>query len=157
SFVLLEEAVADDLDGDGLAGLAGSEGQRAAGRQVVAAGRGAAVGRRPVHRHRRVIGGRKGDGKSEWRLADVALTAAHGADREMAVWLVVHDGALPLAVGEESVGRIDEVDEKRLVRLDEAVAVDGHGDGLARFAWGEGQCAADRLVVAAGRGAAVGG
>ena len=57
-------------------------------------------------------------------------------------------------------GRVDrtaQVDDERLVRLAEAVAVDQHDDGLAGLAGGEGQCPRDSLVVAAGGGGAVGG
>src|SRR5262245_28055156 len=47
----LAESVAFDRDGDGLAGLAGGERQRAGGRLVIAAGRGRPVRRGEVGGH----------------------------------------------------------------------------------------------------------
>src|SRR5262249_46097655 len=55
--VLFGDAVTFDQYGDGLAGLAGSEGQPVAGGLVVAAGGRRAVARGVHHGHREVVGG----------------------------------------------------------------------------------------------------
>src|SRR4030095_16364172 len=71
--------------------------------------------------------------------------------------LVVRDRAHALTIGDVRVGRTAEVDNVRLVRLAEAVAIDQHGDSLAGLAGGEGQRATCGLVIAAGGGGAVAG
>ena len=139
----------------GLARLAGGEGQRAARSLVVAAGGGAACDRRPVHRHRRVVGGRKGDGKSEWRLAGVALAAAHGGGNRDAR-LVVEDGTLARGILDDRIRRIAEDDHEVLGRLADPVAVDQHAEGRAGCAGRESQRSGEGLVIAPGGGTARG-
>src|SRR5262249_6333432 len=74
--------VALDLDGDGLAGLAWLEGQRAGLRDVIAvAGGGGAVHGLEGHRHRLVVGGRKRDREREQgRLVLLPFLLAHVVD-----------------------------------------------------------------------------
>src|SRR5207247_2530146 len=112
--------------------------------------------RRPVDRHRRVVGRRKGHGKSEGRLTGVAFAAAHGGgDRDAR--LVVHDRPHALAVGDGRVGGAAQVDEERFVVFADPVAVHQDGDNLAGLAGGESQGGDGALVVAAGGGGGVSG
>ena len=69
----LVERVAVDRDGDRLAGLAGGEGERAAGLGVVGGLRRGAVGGRVVDRDRLAARGREADGEGGVRGAGVAL------------------------------------------------------------------------------------
>ena len=70
-----------------------------------------------------VVGGRERDREGEQgRLALLALGLGHVADADAR--LVVDDGAHALAVGDGRVGRTAQVDEERLVRFGEPVAVD---------------------------------
>src|SRR5262245_33885016 len=155
-------AVALDLDRDVLRRLAGCEGQRAGpGDVIVVAGRRRAVYRAERHRHRLVVtdgtaGDREGDREGEQvRLTLLTLGLCYVGDADLR--LVVNDGAHGLTVGDGRVGRAAQIDEERLVRLAEAVAVDRHGDRPRRLAGGDGQRARGGLVVAAGRRRTVGG
>ena len=86
-----------------------------------------------------------------------ALPSALGHVADADARLVVHDRADALAVGDGRVGRAAQVDEEGLVRLAEAVAVDQDGDGLAVSPGAKVSVPEVGLVVAAGRGGAVGG
>src|SRR5262249_50432453 len=160
--VVLELGVAVDRDGDGLAGLARGEVDGAAGRDVVAVGRGRrAVGGREVGRAAwggrggQAVGGggRRGDG------GDLVVGQV-GRGGEQRSGVVVGDGAggRALAGGDGGVRRAGQHDADRLVGLELGVAVDHDGDGLAGLARREGHRAAGGVVVAVARGRrAVGG
>src|SRR5262249_2950781 len=83
SFVWFGEAVADYLDGDGLAGLTRREGQGAGGRLVVGAGRGAAVGGGVLDGHRLVRPVLQSHGEAGLDRARVAFGDARVADRQL--------------------------------------------------------------------------
>src|SRR5262249_23303520 len=98
---------------------------------------------------------RQGHGEGRVHGTGVTFRDRHVVDGN--VRFVVEDGAHARAVGKGRVGRGAEVDGEGLVRLSEAVAVDQYGDRSAGLAWGNRQRAGRGLVVAAGRGGAVGG
>src|SRR5439155_712203 len=116
---------------------------------------GRAVGGGVVDRYRHVIGHRQAHGERERHRAGVAFRLSYVVDRDAR--LVVHDGALALAIGYAAVVRVAQVDEEGLVGFADPVADYRDRDGLARLAGGEGQRSALGLVVAAGGGTARGG
>src|SRR5439155_1567800 len=148
--------VAVGQDGEGLARLVGGEGDGARAGLVVGVGRrGGAVGGGVVDGDGRSAWAGQGDGERERRRPGVALSRRHvidGQDQRV----VVQDGALALAVGDEGVAGVGEVDEEGLRVLVERVVGGGDGErlgGLARVE-GDGPGAAG---VVAGPGRAVGG
>ena len=150
------DRVAQDRDGDGLAGFAGCEGERAAGRGVIAAGDAGAVGRGVVHAHRLAARRRQGDGEDgatvpllpSVTLTSLMVSAAVSSSMIVpAPWssaMVAFTAPERLTV-KDSFSSSTESPENR------------DGDGLAGLARCKGQRAADAGVVAAGHGAAVGG
>src|SRR5262249_55221274 len=111
------DAVAVDQDGDGLRGLAGGKRERSGRGLVVAACRGSPAGRGEVDRDGDVVGDRQADGEGEGGRARVPFLVIHGRGVDEEAWLLVHDGAHALAVGDDRVGRTTQVDGERLVRL----------------------------------------
>ncbi len=145
--VYLNDVVAVDGDRDCLGEHAGSEDQRAAGRDVVHAGGCGAVRCGVVYGDRVDAG--LGERDCEHCVngrASVAFGHADIVDRDVG-HVVVEDGAHALRVGDRGVGRAAQVDEERLIQLDGVVAVDGDRDRLADHARGEGQRAAGRDIV----------
>ena len=105
--------VGDADDVDRLDRLARGEDQRAAGGDVVAAGGGRAVGGRVVHLDLERRGGRQRDREDGGERAVVPLGDGHVADRQAHV--VGEDRADALAVHQDGVDRVAQVEEQRLV------------------------------------------
>jgi hypothetical protein len=116
-----------DLDGDGLGGLAGGEGDRPTSGEIVVWCDCRVVGGRVVDRHRRGLSSIQSDDEGERGLAAVALGEAEIGDVDLCRLglVVVEDrrGGLCVADGCVAAG-VGEVDEEGLVRLDSGVAVD---------------------------------
>src|SRR4029453_10413840 len=100
------------------------------GADVVGQVGGGAGGGGPVDRGRLGAGGRQGDGEDRAGRAALALDDGDVVDRELRQELVVADGEDALAVGDRGEAGAGQIDQDRLVALDQAVAVDGNEDVL---------------------------
>src|SRR5206468_1724992 len=92
--VVFVRGVAEDVDGDGLGGLAGGERERpGAGAEEVLAGGGGQPGGGVVHGHGLAAGGRQRDGQGHMgRVAGLPLGDAGAVDRQGRGGVVVGDG-----------------------------------------------------------------
>src|SRR5262245_25527508 len=155
----LEGGVAVDGNGDGLGIDASREVEGAAGRKIIGACGGGAVGGGISDTE----GGRAagaGDGEGGDLAAAIAFGDCYIADgdRTGRLRIVVEDGADGLRIGDaDAIGDTREVDEEGLIGLEGGVAVDGNGDGLGIDASREVEGAASRKIIGACRGGAVGG
>src|SRR5262249_11573569 len=140
--VVLVIGVAIDEDGDGLACLAGGEGDRAVGFLVVGAGFGGVVGRRIGDVDRLAAGAGASDREDGVLGAGVAFGDAHITDGNRRLWIVIDDGylgqfgaiagyrtATQIAAADRREGDID-----RLVILVDLIIDDVDYDGLAALA-----------------------
>src|SRR6266498_226858 len=156
--VPLLHRVADDRDGNGLAGFPWRKGQRSRRRYVVVAGDGPrTIGGGVVHRHGPAAGRselHREDGKGR---PGVALDDRDVVDRELGQRVIVQNGALPLTLADGRVARIAQVDEEGLVRFVQRVALGDDRDRLRRLAGGKGERPLGAQVISVGSGGAVGG
>ena len=173
-FAAFVDDVVPDVDGDGLAGLAGSEGQRIRHGGVVQTGRGGAIGAGIGDRHRHLggVGERDREGGGARGFIDddvvdrcsrrVVVRSDAGRDRAGAI---VQDGADAGAVlravharargGHGGIGRVGQHDLEGFRTFIDGVVLQWHVDGLAQFARSEGQRAQHGVVVEARFGRAV--
>ncbi len=143
--VVLVAFVTDHLHGHGGRRRVGEEGGDARSRLiVVVAGRRGLVGRGPVDRDRLRDRPRRRQVEDQRGEAGVALDDLGVGDRDRRRVVVVEDGAERLAVEDDRVDAgVAQVDEEGVVRLQEDVALDGHGQRGAEVARRDG---ADRGV-----------
>ena len=110
--------------------MSGSEVQRAAGGGVVARRDGVAVGGGVVHGHSLSAGCAECHGEDRIDGAGVALDHRDIVDNERRQRIVVDDGAQALAVADDGVGHVGDVDEEGLDRLVERIAVHQHSEAV---------------------------
>src|SRR5207245_473723 len=114
-----------------------------------------AVGGREVDGHRLVAGTGKSDREDELARSGTTLDDRHIRDADLRK-VIIEDGCQALAVRDDRVRRVAEIDYEGLIGLVQRVAVDRDADSLADLAGSEIQPAGLILVIAAGRGGAVG-
>ena len=155
--VALDLGVAYHKNADLQACLSGREREGVTHRVVVWSGRGRAVSRGIVDRNDSIALRRQGDREDHGRTAEVAVALLNRrvADRD-GRGIVVLDRTDTLRVREGRVGGVRQVEEEGFVQFVDQVAGDLGRDGLFSLAGLEGQRAVHPLVVADGRGCAIG-
>ena len=93
-FVRLNLSVADDIDGDSAAGLAGVDGQglRRSDGLIIRAGGGCAVGGGVLHRDILGTGAGERDGEVSWGHAAIAFGDSHIVNGQRGLCFIVGDG-----------------------------------------------------------------